>query len=161
MTLEDHKVCMWRIKHSTKLTFSVLSILLMRQLAARGEMDRLRLMTTSDSSFVSRCHARSVARATGRIPSSYLRWAMLVSLTDRHTPRVHAEPGRRTACFLSAIQMVAGQTGKTDMARNAVIHTQVHLGKPNGMDGFGLEVEVQVEGIDDQALIDAGHAVSG
>ncbi|OBZ70631.1 hypothetical protein A0H81_09170 [Grifola frondosa] len=62
------------------------------------------------------------------------------------------------ACFLSALQMVASQMGKTDMARNAVIHTQVHLGQPEGMDGFGLEVEIQVEGVQDEELINAGHA---
>lgn len=49
--------------------------------------------------------------------------------------------------------------GKTAEARNAVVHTQVHLGKPNGQEGFGLEVEIKVEGIQDQALIDAGHEV--
>ncbi len=39
------------------------------------------------------------------------------------------------------------------------MHTQVHLGKPNDMDGFGLEVEIQVEGVS-QELVDAGHEVS-
>ena len=61
------------------------------------------------------------------------------------------------ACLLSAIQMVSGQMGKGDEARNAVVHTQVHLGKPKEMDGFGLEVEIQVEGVS-QELLDAGHA---
>lgn len=55
--------------------------------------------------------------------------------------------------------MVSNQFGKTAEARNAVVHTQVRLGKPKDMDGFGLEVEIQVEGVD-QELIDAGHAVS-
>ncbi|KAI0675388.1 OsmC-like protein [Trametes maxima] len=61
------------------------------------------------------------------------------------------------ACFLSALQMVAGQTGKTDIARNAVVHTQVHLGQPEGMEGFGLQVDIQVEGVEDMDLIQAGH----
>lgn len=56
--------------------------------------------------------------------------------------------------------MVSSQLGKTAEARNAVVHTQVHLGKPKDMDGFGLEVDIQVEGVD-QDLIDAGHAVGG
>ena len=56
--------------------------------------------------------------------------------------------------------MVAGQTGKTDKARNAVVHTQVHLGQPEGMEGFALQVDIQVEGIDDMELIQAGHKVS-
>lgn len=63
------------------------------------------------------------------------------------------------ACLLSAIQMVSNQFGKTSEAKNAVVHTQVHLGKPNGADGYALEVEIQVEGVD-QELIDAGHEVS-
>ncbi|KAI0775805.1 OsmC-like protein [Trametes elegans] len=61
------------------------------------------------------------------------------------------------ACFLSALQLVAGQTGKTDLARNAVVHTQVHLGQPEGMDGFGLQVDIQVDGVEDMDLIQAGH----
>lgn len=54
--------------------------------------------------------------------------------------------------------MVSSRFEKMSEARHAVVHTQVHLGKPKDMDGFGLEVEVQVEGVD-QELIDAGHAV--
>lgn len=54
--------------------------------------------------------------------------------------------------------MVSNQFGKTSEARNAVVHTQVYLGKPKEMDGFGLEVKIQVEGVD-QELIDAGHEV--
>ena len=60
--------------------------------------------------------------------------------------------------MLAAIQMMASRSSKMSEARNAVVHTRVHLGKPQGMDGFGLEVEIQVEGVD-QELIDAGHAV--
>ena len=47
--------------------------------------------------------------------------------------------------------------GKVSEASKAVVHTQVHLGKPKDMEGFGLEVEIQVEGVS-QELIDAGHA---
>lgn len=60
---------------------------------------------------------------------------------------------------MSALQLVAGKTGKIDMARNAVVHTQVHIGQPEGKDGFGLEVDIQVEGVDDE-LLQAGHKVS-
>ncbi|KAI0743266.1 OsmC/Ohr family [Irpex lacteus] len=48
-----------------------------------------------------------------------------------------------SACLLSAIQLASNNLGKTDEARHAVVHTQVHLGKPNDMDG--------------QELVDAGH----
>ena len=64
-----------------------------------------------------------------------------------------------TACLLASIQLASNKLHKTDQARNAVVHTQVHLGKPRGMDGFGLEVECVVEGVD-QDLVDAGHEVS-
>jgi hypothetical protein len=67
--------------------------------------------------------------------------------------------GNDPACLLSAIQLASNKLGKTDEARNAVVHAQVHLGKPTDMDGFGLEVEIQVEGVS-QDLVDAGHAVS-
>ena len=97
---------------------------------------------------------------TDRTQSSSLPWATLVRLRSVAS-LVHEGLHLRPACFLSALQLVAGQMGKTDIARKAVVHSQVHLGKPNGMEGFGLEVEIQVEGIEDQALIDAGHAVSG
>ncbi|THH15366.1 hypothetical protein EUX98_g9476, partial [Antrodiella citrinella] len=63
-----------------------------------------------------------------------------------------------SACFLGALQMVAGQQGKTALARDAKVHAQVHIGKPNDMAGFGLSVEIQVEGVKDQALIDGAHA---
>ncbi|KAG1739241.1 OsmC/Ohr family [Suillus lakei] len=61
------------------------------------------------------------------------------------------------SCFLGALQMVAGQTGKKDAARNAVIHTTVHLGETAGIGGFGLAVDIKVEGVEDEELIKAGH----
>lgn len=58
------------------------------------------------------------------------------------------------------MQLVAGQKGQGEAAKKAVIHSQVHMGKPKGLQGFGLEVELKVEGIEDQALIDAAHEVN-
>lgn len=92
------------------------------------------------------------------------------SLWDTHV-RVsfegcHSSPGMLTsvtgylACFLGALQMVAGQKGKSEAAKNAVIHAKVHIGNPSDLPGFGLEVELKVEGIEDQALIDAAHEVT-
>ncbi|KAI0930072.1 hypothetical protein AcV5_006872 [Taiwanofungus camphoratus] len=60
------------------------------------------------------------------------------------------------ACFLSAMQLMAGKMGKSDVAKKAVVHTQVHVGEPKEMEGFGLEVDIKVEGVDDE-LIKAGH----
>ena len=55
--------------------------------------------------------------------------------------------------------MVAGKKGQSEVAKTAVIYSQVHIGKPSGHAGFGLEVELKVEGVEDQSLIDAAHEV--
>ena len=55
--------------------------------------------------------------------------------------------------------MMAGKTGKKDAVKNAVIHTQVHLGEPKDIGGFGIAVDIKVEGVVDEALIQAGHEV--
>ncbi len=47
---------------------------------------------------------------------------------------------------------------KSDMAQHAKVHVSVHLGEPKGMPGFGIGVDVKVQGIDDE-LLQAGHAV--
>jgi len=61
------------------------------------------------------------------------------------------------ACFLGALQMMAGKAGKKDAVKNAMIHTQVHLGEPKDIGGFGIAVDIKVEGVEDEALIQAGH----
>ena len=62
------------------------------------------------------------------------------------------------ACLLASIQVASNALSQVSEAKNAVVHTQVHLGKPHGHDGYGLEVEIQVEGVS-QELLDAGHEV--
>lgn len=44
------------------------------------------------------------------------------------------------------------------MADRAVVHTSVSLGTPNELPGFGLAVDIKVEGVDDEVL-KAGHEV--
>lgn len=56
--------------------------------------------------------------------------------------------------------MVAGQQGKAAAAREAKIHAQVHIGKPKELPGFAIAVELKVEGVEDQALVDAAHEAS-
>jgi organic hydroperoxide reductase OsmC/OhrA len=56
------------------------------------------------------------------------------------------------ACLLGAIQMMAARKGRKDAAKNAVVHTSVHLGEPNGIPGFGLAVDIKVEGVDEEIL---------
>lgn len=64
-----------------------------------------------------------------------------------------------TACFLGALQFVAGKAGKKDAVANAKIHTLVSLGVPEGFEGFGIGVDIKVEGVEDEALIKAAHEV--
>jgi len=63
------------------------------------------------------------------------------------------------ACFLGALQMMAGRMGKKDAANNAVIHVNVHLGEAEKLGGFGLAVDIKVGGVEDEELIKAGHDV--
>ncbi|KAF9526920.1 organic hydroperoxide resistance protein [Crepidotus variabilis] len=62
-----------------------------------------------------------------------------------------------SACFLGALQAVAGKLGKQEMAKNAVVTAQVHIGTPTNQPGFGLSVDIKVAGIDEE-LLQAGHA---
>ncbi|KAF8828691.1 hypothetical protein HHX47_DHR3000104 [Lentinula edodes] len=63
-----------------------------------------------------------------------------------------------SACLLGAIQAVAKNLGKADMAKNAKVHASVHIGEPEGMPGFGIAVDMKVEGIDEE-LLKAGHEI--
>jgi hypothetical protein len=45
------------------------------------------------------------------------------------------------------------------MAKKAVVNLSVHLGEPTELKGFGLAVDIKVEGIDEE-LLKAGHEVS-
>ncbi|KAI0318867.1 OsmC-like protein [Amylostereum chailletii] len=60
------------------------------------------------------------------------------------------------ACFLTSMQIAAGSMGRTHDARKAVVYTDVHMGKPEGQDGYALAVDIKVEGVD-QDIIDEGH----
>lgn len=63
------------------------------------------------------------------------------------------------ACFLGALQLVAGRMGKSEAVKDAVIHTRVHLGEAAQIGGFGIAVDVEVEGVEDDEVIQAGHEV--
>ncbi|KAI9509421.1 OsmC/Ohr family [Russula earlei] len=62
-----------------------------------------------------------------------------------------------SACFLGAIQAVAAQKGKKTVGERAKVHADVTLGRPKGRPGFGLKVVLRVEGVEDQAILDAAH----
>ncbi|EPQ56918.1 OsmC-like protein [Gloeophyllum trabeum ATCC 11539] len=59
----------------------------------------------------------------------------------------------------SLARLVASKKGREaqEQARNAVVHTDVHMGEPKDLGGYGLAVDVKVEGVDDEELIQAGH----
>ena len=62
------------------------------------------------------------------------------------------------ACFFGAIQAVAKGLGKEEMGKKAVVHTTVHIGTPDNIEGFGLAVNIKAEGVDDE-LLNAAHEV--
>ena len=66
---------------------------------------------------------------------------------------------KNTACFLGAIQAVAGKRGKKEVGERAVVHADVILGQPTDRPGYGLKVVLRIEGVEDQAIIDAAHEV--
>ena len=92
-----------------------------------------------------------------RIPNNSLPWDMPVSppLILEITRVLIAFP----ACFLGALQFVAGKAGKKEAAANAKIHAAVTLGRSAELEGFALKVDLKVEGIEDEALINAAHEV--
>ena len=54
--------------------------------------------------------------------------------------------------------MAKGTGKEAMMADNVVVHSSVHLGTVEKMDGFGLAVEIKVEGVDEE-LMKAAHEV--
>lgn len=97
----------------------------------------------------------------GLTPNSCSPWAM-------HVCNYHVPPFLLSfitndvygpACFLGALQLVAGKAGKKDAIKDAEIHVQVHLGKPTSMDGFALGVDIKVEGVHDDELLKLAHEV--
>ncbi|KAI0633216.1 OsmC-like protein [Trametes polyzona] len=64
-----------------------------------------------------------------------------------------------SSCFLGALQLAAARANKKELAENAKVTANVFLGHPSepDLDGFGLRVEINVEGCDDDAIIAAAH----
>jgi organic hydroperoxide reductase OsmC/OhrA len=64
-----------------------------------------------------------------------------------------------SACLLGAIQLMARQMGKRDAAKDAVVHAKVYLGNTKEIEGLGIGVDIEVEGVEEDVL-KAGHEVS-
>ena len=60
---------------------------------------------------------------------------------------------------MGAVQAAAGKKGKKEVGERAVVHADVILGQPTDRPGFGLKVVLRVEGVEDQAILDAAHEV--
>jgi hypothetical protein len=61
---------------------------------------------------------------------------------------------------LSQVQEAATKLGKREVGARAVVHVDVSLGQPTDRPGWGLKVVLRVEGVEDQAILDAAHQVS-
>jgi hypothetical protein len=97
-----------------------------------------------------------VGQGTAKIPNNSSQWDTLVRRVFFFL--VSISPFPSLACFLGALQLVAGKMGKGDSAKNAVVHTSVHIGEPKEMPGFGLAVDIKVEGADED-VIKGAHEV--
>ncbi|KAJ3555250.1 hypothetical protein NM688_g2682 [Phlebia brevispora] len=62
-----------------------------------------------------------------------------------------------SSCFLGALQYVAARANKKELAEKATVTAKVYLGHPEEMEGFGLRVEITVDGCPDDALVQAAH----
>jgi len=60
-------------------------------------------------------------------------------------------------CFLGALQAVARSQGKSDAVKDAKINLSVHIGTPTDKPGFGIAVDIAVQGVSDKELIQAAH----
>ncbi|KAI0730283.1 OsmC-domain-containing protein [Fomitopsis betulina] len=62
-------------------------------------------------------------------------------------------------CFLGSLQLMAARAGKKELGEKAKVHSKVYLGHPKdpNLEGFGLRVELSVEGIEDDDIIAAAH----
>jgi len=63
------------------------------------------------------------------------------------------------SCFLGSLQLMAARANKKELAENAKVHATVFLGHPTDpdMEGFGLRVDLTIEGCNDDEIIDAAH----
>jgi len=75
---------------------------------------------------------------------------------DGHNPEQLFAMGY-ASCLLGAIQAQARALGRPDAAKNAAVHAQVHIGPPENLNGFGIAVDIKVEGVEDDEVIAAGH----
>jgi len=117
------------------------------------------VVTLKDHKYTAHATARGAGR-NGHVKSEGLE-------LDLATPKAIGGPGGGqnpeqlfamgyAACLLGAIQMMAGKMGQKEAAKNAVVHASVHLGEPEKIGGFGIGVDIKVEGVSEE-ILKAGH----
>ncbi|EED85426.1 predicted protein [Postia placenta Mad-698-R] len=77
---------------------------------------------------------------------------------DGHNPEQLFGMGY-ASCFLGSLQLMASRMDKKHVAEDAKVHPNVFLGHPDDptLEGFGLRVEITVEGCEDDDVITAAH----
>jgi hypothetical protein len=60
---------------------------------------------------------------------------------------------------LGALQVAASRAGKKEVGERAVVNADVSIGRTQVVPGLGLKVVLRVEGVEDQAILDAAHEV--
>jgi len=63
-----------------------------------------------------------------------------------------------SACFLTALQAVARKEKKR-LPDGVFVKAAVSIGEAEAKPGFALEVTIEVQNVDDQALVDEAHAL--
>ena len=61
---------------------------------------------------------------------------------------------------MGAIQVAANKSRKKEVGERAVVHADVSIGLTQDVPGLGLKVVLRIEGVEDQAILDAAHGVS-
>lgn len=60
---------------------------------------------------------------------------------------------------MGAIQVAATRAGKKEVGERALVHADVSIGQTKEIPGLGLKVVLRIEGVEDQAILDAAHEV--
>jgi hypothetical protein len=60
---------------------------------------------------------------------------------------------------LASIQVAATRAGKKEVGERAVVNADVSIGRTKEVPGLGIQVVLRIEGVEDQAILDAAHEV--
>ena len=60
---------------------------------------------------------------------------------------------------MASIQVAATRAGKKEVGERAVVNADVSIGRTKEVPGLGIQVVLRIEGVEDQAILDAAHEV--